>query len=41
MHPTIFKTSKKVYEVMFFDMLKYVYSESVFNPLHIEIKYIC
>ena len=26
---TILKTSKKVYEVMFFDMLKYVYSENV------------
>ena len=38
MLPKILKTSKKVYEVMFFDMLKYVYSESGFNPLHIEIK---
>ena len=26
---TISKTSKKVYEVVFFDMQKYVYSESV------------
>ena len=33
-----FKTSKNVYEVMFFDMKKYVYSESVFNTLCIEIK---
>ena len=34
----ILTTSKKVYEVMFFDMQKYVYSESVFNTLYIEIK---
>ena len=27
------KTSKKVYEVMFFDTYKYIYSESVFNAL--------
>ena len=38
---TILKTSKKVYEVMFFDMLKYVYSVSVFNALYIEIKQKC
>ena len=28
-----------MYEVMFFDMQKYVYSECVFNTLYIEIKY--
>ena len=37
----ILKTSKKVYEVMFFDRLKYVYSESGFNALYIEIKHKC
>ena len=36
---TILKTSKKVYEVMFFDMQKYIYSESVFNTLYIETKH--
>ena len=25
--------------IMFFDMLKYVYSESVFNTLYIDIKH--
>ena len=29
----------KVYEVMLFDMQNYVYSESVFNTLYIEIKH--
>ena len=33
---TILKTSKTVYEVMFFDMKKYVCSESVFNTPYIE-----
>ena len=28
-----------MYEVMFFDMLKHVYSESVFNTLYVEIKH--
>ena len=28
-----------MYEVMFFDMWKYVYSESIFNTLYIEIKH--
>ena len=27
-----------MYEVIFFDMEKYVYSESVFNTLYIKIK---
>ena len=31
-------TSKKAYEVMFIDMLNYIYSESLFNMLYIEIK---
>ena len=30
-----------MYEVMFFDMQKYVYSENVFNTLYIEVKQIC
>ena len=30
-----------MYEVMFFGMLKYVYYESVFNTLYIEIKLKC
>ena len=38
---TILKTSKKVYEVMFFDMLMYVYSESVLDTLYIVIKHKC
>ena len=37
----ILKASRKVYEVMFFDMLKCVLSESVFNTLYIEIKHKC
>ena len=28
-----------MYEVMFFDMKKYMYPESLFNALDIEIKY--
>ena len=33
------KTSKEVYEVInVFDMSKYVYSQSVFNTLYIELK---
>ena len=34
----ILKISKNVYEVMFFDLQKYLYSESVLNTLYIEIK---
>ena len=34
------KTSKKVYEVKFFGMQKYVYFESVFNTLYTEKKII-
>ena len=30
-----------MYEVMFFDIKKYLYSESVFNPVYIEIKHKC
>ena len=30
-----------MYEVMFFDMKKYVYSESLFNTLCIEKKHKC
>ena len=30
-----------MYEVMFFDMQKYVYSENVLNTLYIEIKRKC
>ena len=30
-----------MYEVMFFDMFKYVYFEGVFNTLCIEIKQEC
>ena len=37
----ILKTNNKVYEVMFFDIQNYVYSESVLNTLHIEIKQKC
>ena len=36
-----FKNNQKVYEVMFFDMEKYVYSGSVLNTLYIEIKQKC
>ena len=35
---TILKTGKKVCEIIFFDIQKYVYSESVFNTLYIEVK---
>ena len=38
---TILKTRKKLYEVTFFDIWKYVYSESVFDTLYIEIKHKC
>ena len=34
----VLKTSKKVYEVMLFDMSKYVYSENVFDTLYNQIK---
>ena len=37
----ILKASKKVYEEMYFDMLKCVYSESVFRTLYIKIKHNC
>ena len=38
----ILKTSKEVYKVMLFLYVKgYVYSESVFYTLHIEIRDIC
>ena len=33
-----FKNKWKLYEVMFFDMQKCLYSESVFNKLYVEIK---
>ena len=32
---------KKIYEAMFFDMFKYIYSESVFNTPYIKIKSKC
>ena len=35
------KNTQKVYEVMFFDMWKYVYSESLFNALYNETKQKC
>ena len=35
----ILKTSKQVYDVMFSDIKKYVYSESVFSALYIKIKH--
>ena len=36
---TILKASKEVYEVMsFFDMLKYIFSESISNKIYIEIE---
>ena len=35
-----FKTSKKLYEIMFFDVLKRVYS-CVFSTLYIEIRRKC
>ena len=34
---TILKTIKKVCEVMFFSVYKYIYSECVFNALYIEM----
>ena len=34
-----FKNNQKEYEAIFFDMQKYVYSESVFITLYIEIKH--
>ena len=34
-----FKNKEKLYKVMFFHMSKYIYSESVFNILYIEIKH--
>ena len=37
----ILNTGKKVYEVMFLNMQKYVYSETLFNTLYIEIKHKC
>ena len=36
---SILKTSKNPYEVMFWGMQKYIYSESLFNTLYIAIKY--
>ena len=33
-----FKKATKVYEVIFFDKYKYVYSENAINTLYIEIK---
>ena len=38
---TILKASKKVYEVMFFDVKKYVYSESALNTIYININHKC
>ena len=38
---TILKTSKKLYQIMFFGMLKYVYSENAFNTPYIKIKHVC
>ena len=36
---TILKASKEMYEVMsFFDMLKYIFSESISNKIYIEIE---
>ena len=32
---------KKVCKVLFFDVWKYVYSESIFNILYTEIKHKC
>ena len=34
-----FKNKQIVYEVVFFEMQKYVFSESVSNTLYIEIKH--
>ena len=36
-----FKIKEKVSEVMFFDMSKYVYFESVSITLYLEIKHKC
>ena len=35
------KTSKIVYEVLFFDMQKYIYSENGFNTIYIHIIHKC
>ena len=35
------KNKQKVYAVIFFDMQKCVYSESLFNTLYTEIKHKC
>ena len=35
-HTISLKTSKKVYEEIFFDMQKYVYSDRVFNTQYLE-----
>ena len=35
------KKATKVYEVIFFDMQKYIYPEILFNTLSIEIKPKC
>ena len=36
---TILKASKEMYEVMsFFDMLKYIFSESISNKIYIEVE---
>ena len=35
------ETSKQVYKVMFFDMVKYIYSESLLKKLYIKIKHKC
>ena len=37
----ISEKATKLYEVMFFDMQKYIHCESLFNTLDIEIKYKC
>ena len=36
--PQFWKQATKMCEIIFFDMQKYIYSESVFNILYIEIK---
>ena len=38
---TILKTSKTVHDLMFFDMRNYIYFESIFNTLYIEIEHKC
>ena len=35
---TISEAKKRVYEVLFIDMQKYIYSDNVFNTLSIDIK---